>query len=119
MHASVRSALHLISTAPEFWEYGCHRRHTCLRHAANLCECPPAKWRLAFRHSIAQLEELRASVRSRVPEGISRSQELVTGLVCMGLEVACKFLSVGQGTVFVYMAEEPHGLLFSFEAPAA
>ena len=45
------------------------RRHTCLRHAANLCECPPAKWRLAFRHSIAQLEELHESVLSRIPDG--------------------------------------------------
>ena len=45
------------------------RRHTCLRHAGNLCECPPARWRLAFRHSMAQLAELHAAVRSRIPEG--------------------------------------------------
>ena len=67
-----------------------------MRHAANLCECPPAKWRLAFRHSIAQLEELRASVQSRIPEGIFRSQDLHAGLACV-LYMWRVFMSGGRG----------------------
>jgi hypothetical protein len=64
------------------------RRHTCLRHAANLCECPPAKWRLAFRHSIAQLEELHESVRSRIPNGEVTPCSSVTAVQSLVLPAA-------------------------------
>ena len=51
----------------------CPGRRTCLRHAHNLCECPPARWRLAFRHSLAELETLHAEVAARLPEGMASS----------------------------------------------
>lgn len=47
----------------------CPRRRTCLRHAHALCECPPPKWRLAFRHSLADLRALLCEVAARIPEG--------------------------------------------------
>ena len=47
----------------------CPGRFTCARHADGLCECPPGRWRLAFRHSLAELGALLACVRARVPEG--------------------------------------------------
>ena len=33
-----------------------HDRVTCAAHAGALCACPPARWRLAFRHSLAELD---------------------------------------------------------------
>lgn len=48
----------------------CPRRRTCLRHAAALCECPPPRWRIAFRHSLAELQALLAEVSQRIPEGV-------------------------------------------------
>jgi histone demethylase JARID1 len=47
----------------------CPGRRTCLRHAHNLCECPPGRWRLAFRHSLAELRVLLSEVAQRIPEG--------------------------------------------------
>ncbi len=47
----------------------CPRRRTCLRHAAALCECPPPRWRIAFRHSLAELQALLQEVSQRIPEG--------------------------------------------------
>ncbi len=47
----------------------CPGRRTCLRHAATLCECPPARWRLAFRYSLAELESIVEDVAARVPAG--------------------------------------------------
>jgi histone demethylase JARID1 len=49
----------------------CPGRFTCTRHADALCECPPARWRLAFRHSLGELAELLEQVRARVLEGKS------------------------------------------------
>jgi histone demethylase JARID1 len=47
----------------------CPGRRTCLRHAANLCECAAASWRMAFRHSLADLQALLEEVSQRVPAG--------------------------------------------------
>ena len=47
----------------------CPGRRTCLRHAAALCECAPERWRLAFRHSLGELEALAEEVAARVPAG--------------------------------------------------
>ena len=47
----------------------CPGRRTCLRHAGNLCECAPARWRLAYRHTLGELEALLAEVTARVPAG--------------------------------------------------
>jgi len=47
----------------------CPGRRTCLRHAATLCECPPARWRLAFRHALGELDALAADAAARVPAG--------------------------------------------------
>ncbi|KAK9819859.1 hypothetical protein WJX72_003401 [[Myrmecia] bisecta] len=40
----------------------CPRRRVCLHHAHNLCECEPARWRLAFRYSLADLERILEDV---------------------------------------------------------
>ena len=34
----------------------CPSRSACLAHASSLCACPPSRWRLAFRFSLADLE---------------------------------------------------------------
>ena len=34
----------------------CPGRCACLPHAGGLCACPPSRWRLAFRYSLADLE---------------------------------------------------------------
>lgn len=36
----------------------CPTRAACLVHASSLCACPPSRWHLAFRYSIADLERL-------------------------------------------------------------
>ena len=48
----------------------CPGRRTCLRHAAALCECAPERWRLAFRHSLGELEAVAEEVAARVPAGV-------------------------------------------------
>lgn len=47
----------------------CPRRFVCIRHANNLCDCPPPAWRLAYRHSIAELESIVDALAASVPAG--------------------------------------------------
>ncbi|CAL8461880.1 g1411 [Coccomyxa elongata] len=58
----------------------CPRRRTCLRHAAALCECPPPRWRIAFRHSLAELQALLQEVSQRIPEDFAAEMEAKAAL---------------------------------------
>lgn len=49
----------------------CPKRYVCLRHADSLCECPPSSWRLAYRHSLGELERILAGLKARAPAGKS------------------------------------------------
>eukprot|EP00884_Botryococcus_braunii_P010330 jgi/Botrbrau1/19299/Bobra.0073s0042.1 len=54
----------------------CPGRYVCLHDAERLCDCPPEQWRLAYRHSLAELEDMLQAVKSRVPEGYAEVAQL-------------------------------------------
>jgi hypothetical protein len=45
----------------------CQGRRVCLHHAHNLCGCHMTQRRLVYRHSLRQLESVRAAVQACVP----------------------------------------------------
>lgn len=47
----------------------CPGRFVCLLDADRLCDCPASRWRLAYRYSLAELEDKLATVQSLVPPG--------------------------------------------------
>ena len=47
----------------------CPRRYTCLHHAAQLCGCGTSRRRLAYRHTLQELEGALAAVEARVEPG--------------------------------------------------
>lgn len=49
----------------------CPRRRVCLHHAGSLCQCPMRRRRLAWRHSLQELEGLHAGVAARVPPALA------------------------------------------------
>jgi C5HC2 zinc finger len=81
-------------------------RYTCAEHAENLCSCAPQRWRLAFRHSLGELEALLAAVIARAPpdgEGptvlscVANRTDWI--LLCVPNRTGCiLFASVMQGT---------------------
>ena len=55
----------------------CPKRYVCLRHADSLCECPASSWRLAYRHSLGELEHIVTGLRARVPPGTGHLLALI------------------------------------------
>lgn len=54
----------------------CHGRYACLHHAPALCECATSRRRLAYRHTLQQLDTILAEVAARVTPG-SNSQDAI------------------------------------------
>lgn len=72
----------------------CPGRRTCLRHAAALCECAPEGWRLAFRHSLGELEALAEEVAARVPAGAP--VVLIPHMLHVGFQLPGSSAAVGR-----------------------
>lgn len=48
----------------------CPRRRTCLHHAANLCECPMRRRRLAWRYTLRELESLEEGLTAKITKDV-------------------------------------------------
>lgn len=71
----------------------CPGRRTCLRHAPNLCDCPPSSHRLAWRTSLHSLHTLAAAVAARAPAG-TNTLLLMSCDVCLHITIFSRRLSM-------------------------
>ncbi|WIA16623.1 hypothetical protein OEZ85_013288 [Tetradesmus obliquus] len=69
--ATCRAPLHTLALECDC----CPGRFVCPHHAAALCECGPAEWRLRFRFTLAQLKERLADAAARVGMSIAELEQ--------------------------------------------
>lgn len=100
----------------------CPRRRTCLHHAANLCECPMRRRRLAWRYTLQQLERLQVETQAAVPPAVAaaiESEEVQLQAAVQGALEAAKAVQAAKPVVVAEVKEEEPATANGAETSAA
>lgn len=87
----------------------CPRRRTCLHHAANLCECPMRRRRLAWRYTLRELESLEEGVAAKVTKDVVAQVTGEEREVSAAVESVAKECSAAAATILEAVASNIAG----------
>lgn len=57
----------------------CPGRYVCLHHSDTLCECQPSRWRMLYRYSLAELDEILDLIKAHNGEAPKQEAQQAAG----------------------------------------